>query len=222
MEFDAHFISLSEFDTVHANYFILGVSHFLSPISLFSLFLLFTWHTLVHISSLYLSSPANKRNKRNREKREIGEKGWETAKIKQFACTVINCEKLTNSVSNSVRSAGWVLNSEISGSRHPIVVFELGDGKSQKQPPSRITFIRASIIVGCELAKYWGGGEMIGKKKEVDCKLTACLWMGWETSGHVLIVKSSTTIWIQKILIASTSCIISLSLSVCVLARGSK
>ena len=174
------------------------------------------------ISSLYLSSPANKRNKRNREKREIGEKGWETAKIKQFACTVINCEKLTNSVSNSVRSAGWVLNSEISRSQHPIVVFELGDGKSQKQPPSRITFIRASIIVGCELAKYWGGGEMIGKKKEVDCKLTACLWMGWETSGHVLIVKSSTTIWIQKILIASTSCIISLSLSVCVLARGSK
>ena len=35
--------------------------------------------------------------------------------------------------------------------------------------------LRASIIVGCKLAKCWGGVEMRGKRKEVGCKLAACL-----------------------------------------------
>ena len=40
-EFDTQFVSFSTFITVHANCFILAVSHPFSPISLFSLFLLF-------------------------------------------------------------------------------------------------------------------------------------------------------------------------------------
>jgi hypothetical protein len=53
-------------------------------------------------------------NKNKRENKENGEKGRETPKIKEFACTVLNSTKLANWVSILMRRANWMSNSEIS------------------------------------------------------------------------------------------------------------
>jgi len=41
-----------------------------------------------------------------------------------------------------------------------------------------VSALRASIIVGCKLAKWWGGGEKGGERREAGCKLTASLDTG--------------------------------------------